>query len=123
MSGVQPLFGHVGVAGSGSGSADSTVYRNEPFLGVGSGPELPATSTAVFCPGAIPAVVGARDGRSARRLDRDLERRASETGHLAAAPDLRSEVRAGLRLDEVTALRGRGSRERKRGHCDCAQEK
>ena len=45
-------MGHVGVGGSGSGDSGVMEKKNCPLRGVGSGPVVPATVTAVSCPGA-----------------------------------------------------------------------
>lgn len=47
ISGVHWLFGHVGVAGSGFGSALSSLNLNWPLRGVASGPLDPETETSV----------------------------------------------------------------------------
>jgi hypothetical protein len=52
ISGVHISFGHVGVGGRGGGGCVVMLKTNCPLRGVGSGPVLPATVTAVSCPGA-----------------------------------------------------------------------
>src|SRR5918994_6771519 len=63
MSATHWSLGHVGVGGSGSGSSVVIVTVADPFRGVGCGPVLPATVTAVSCPGATlpPGLVHSTD--------------------------------------------------------------
>jgi hypothetical protein len=52
MLAVHISLGHVGVGGGCGGSSVSMPNTNWPFRGVGSGPLVPATLTAVSWPGA-----------------------------------------------------------------------
>ena len=69
--------------------------------------------------------IDALDGRDARGLDRDLERRAAEARHLAGALNLESDVRTARGVaatgDEMPALGGRHPGERERRDGDRAQ--
>jgi hypothetical protein len=84
---------HVGKFGTVGVSVVRSMNTYCPFRGVGSGPPLPAAVIAVSGLGATlpPGFSFSIDG-SARALDHDLERRASEADHVAFAPDLRSDV-------------------------------
>src|SRR6266545_1601568 len=52
ITGVHWSFGHVGVGGRGAGESVVIVNSYWPLRGVGSGPVVPDTVTAVSCPGA-----------------------------------------------------------------------